>query len=116
MKKTATLLGVLAAVLAGCATSGHYGRTLEPWIGASADELARIWGPPDATETLDEGRRALIYLEERIFNIAIGSDGDPRVLRRSCETTFYLTREGVIAGINAQGNFCGRGIPIKVSV
>lgn len=116
MKKTATGLGILAAVLAGCATSGHYGQTLEPWIGGTADELARLWGLPDATETLDDGRRALTYVEERIFSIPIGPDSHTRVLRRACETTFYLTSEGIIARIQSQGNSCGRGIPTQVSV
>jgi len=59
MTRTA-LLGTL--LLSGCLSPRPWWETeLNAWIGASADELESVWGPPRRSILSEDGRPLLVY-------------------------------------------------------
>src|SRR6266571_4847502 len=64
--QAAPLALTVMALVAGCASAPtvSYDRMLASWVGSSAEDLVRAWGPPSGTLSLEGGRKQYVY-EER---------------------------------------------------
>lgn len=118
MRKHIVLVAV--AFLTGCATPEGYKKSLDIWIGDTEENLVRKWGPPKKISVV-EGRRLLVYSRSRILNVpssgpayaSVGGKVQPvpfsgipaSAMSLSCETTFEVANEKVIA-YQFQGNDC----------
>ena len=109
MRYALLILGLLTAALTGCAGNPSYSEALQPWIGASANELARVWGPPDADRLDTEGKRTYTYVKSRIYSVPLGTSDQRETIRFTCKTSFYLSQDDAIARIDWTGEVCGDG-------
>lgn len=79
-----------AATLSGCASlSGK----VDSWQGRQSDELIQAWGPPNETQTLPEGRRALVY--SRLQTVSGTS--------QECRVWFFVGSDGRIQSGGGEG-------------
>lgn len=44
------MLITISVLMAGCATIANYGELHHTWVGNSAADLAKAWGPPQITD------------------------------------------------------------------
>ena len=109
MRKALITLGLLAAAVSACATKPSYSESLQPWIGASSNELARVWGSPHGDRIDADGRRTYIYVKSRVYSVPLGNSDHNETVRLSCETSFYLSEDGTIERIDWRGEICGAG-------
>lgn len=95
MKRTTTWAAgvMLAATLAGCASSSRY----TSWRGHSLDDLQFAWGPPDRSTELADGRRMVAYEHAHY----VGGNS------YQCTATFGADRNGVIVSATTAGNIGG---------
>lgn len=106
MKGALLTLGLLSAPLTGCAANESYSRALQPWIGATADQLERVWGPPAGDRVDADGQRTYTYVQSRVYSVPMGSSNQDRVIRLTCETNFYFSQGGAIERIAGRGSLC----------
>jgi hypothetical protein len=70
MKNSGVILIVfiLCANSLGCATATKvkYENKLNSLLGSSSDTLRKSWGPPDKTDTLDNGNKTFEYTKYKI--------------------------------------------------
>ena len=59
--KRILLLGLMALILACCATPEHYAQAANSWKGASFADLLGSWGYPEDTEKLENGNTLYTY-------------------------------------------------------
>lgn len=109
MRKVLITVGLLAANLTGCAAGPSYSESLRPWIGASPEQLARVWGPPDGDGTDAEGKKIYTYLKSRVYSVPLGGIDERETLRFTCRTAFYFSEDNAIERINWAGQVCGEG-------
>lgn len=58
----AFLVAALTSIfLAGCVTTANYDKVLRGYVGRSADQLVKNWGPPDQTSPSTDGGKTLTY-------------------------------------------------------
>jgi hypothetical protein len=107
----------LAAAVAACASSADYEKAVAVWIGKHADALVAEWGPPQATYTYEDGRRALQYREREVRETAPVMGFDPYTMRDRvihsgsvrelvCVTTFETDPGGIVRTVKFRGNAC----------
>jgi len=107
MKKT--LFGILlAAALAGCATTANYEKILASWVGSNVDMLIASWGPPQSSADLSNGGKVLKYFSsnttvttQNYFGVWVST---PQTY--SCQTLFTIDASGVITKWKWAGNSC----------
>jgi hypothetical protein len=109
--------------LAGCASSGGSGggtpaRDIMSWEGASAAELQKELGPPDATYTSDTGAKVLEYSWSRTQTTGgyavsyggysqLGTQYVPtQVVSLNCKARFTIGPDDRVADVGWQGNGC----------
>ena len=108
---------LLAVAVAACASSAEYERAMSVWIGRHADTLVAEWGPPQATYTYEDGRRALQYREREVRQTDPVTGVDPYSMRDRvvfpgsvrelvCTTTFETDPGGIIRSFRFSGNAC----------
>ncbi len=83
------MLIMLAAVLAGCATTANYERALNTWVGVNADNLVVSWGPPQNSYTLSDGGKVLEYDRQRSFQTGGGTYTTPVTTYNSGNVNLY---------------------------
>ena len=97
----------LTVVLTGCATEGSDERQLNSWIGATVNELARLWGAPDREQQFSDGSRDLIYTTHRVYSIPIpGEPSTWRDIHRYCELAFHIGQDERIERVQGRGKNC----------
>lgn len=84
-------LALILVVLTSCAGSTD---RLDGWYGRHIDDLARLWGPPDASQRQQDGQQRFKYSFARIL-----SD-----VRYHCTTIVKTDGQGVIRGASQRGN------------
>ena len=102
-----------------CATSASYRRKVQTWYGKNPESLIQSWGNPDATETLSNGTKILIYsrLHHKVYHFvdqnleapvpsqeASPASSHPIYIR--CSTFFEVTHENKIQSIEFRGDEC----------
>ncbi len=116
-------LGVLlVSMLAACATTSNYEKTVSAWTGKSEDELVRAWGQPSDLREAG-GKRYLTYAKSGQTHVpatpptyqstVVGTtvfvqqvDGSPGYsYDGQCKTTFESTG-GKIVSSRWEGNAC----------
>ncbi len=123
-RKQAVPLALTAiALLIGCATTPtvSYDQQLAAWVGSSAEDLVRAWGPPTGTLNLEGGRKQYVYEERRSTIEPPPAPGGgvagagvlsperrtPLTVDRWCRTTFDVDASGRIVGSQHAGSACG---------
>jgi hypothetical protein len=109
MRNVLMTLGLLAASLTGCAGNESYSETLQPWIGVSADQLSRVWGPPVSERRDADGKRTYTYLKSRVYSVPLGTSNQRETIRFTCKTSFYFSQDDTIERIDWAGKVCGAG-------
>lgn len=108
---------LLGAAVAACASSAEYERAVSVWIGRHADALVAEWGPPQATYTYEDGRRALQYREREVRQTDPVTALDPYSMHNRvifpgsvrelvCVTTFETDPGGIVRSLKFSGNAC----------
>ena len=99
MKNIPGLLLVITGLLAGCATTANYEKTLNSWVGHSESALISSWGPPsnsytsgDTTSLSFGGTRGFVFMSGMAIPV-------------SCVTTFTLKNK-VVTNWTWSGNGC----------
>lgn len=87
---------LLAAVLAGCATTANYEKILDSWVGASEIDLVRKWGTPQRVYETG-GTKFLTYASSR--NIYLPGTA-PTYQTTYIGNTAYTNRIGGTPGQN----------------
>lgn len=93
------------ALLAGCATTAGYERSLEGWVGKSIDDVVAAWGAPANTQPLPSGSVAYQWRWTGETRLVDGLSGATAVTAW-CNTTFLADREGVVRRWQWEGNSC----------
>lgn len=104
--KHIVLIIALAISLVGCATTENYEKTLNSWVGAKADELISVWGPPRKSSRLSDGGRVLEYFQSSstvYYNTDLNTFHN---IENACKTLFIVNANGIIARWRWQGNAC----------
>lgn len=109
MRNVLMTLGLLAASLTGCAGKPSYSESLQPWIGASADQLSRVWGPPVGDRLDADGKRSYTYLKSQVYSVPLGTLDQRETVRFTCKTAFYFSQDDTIERIDWTGKVCGDG-------
>lgn len=110
-------LALPAIALAACASSAAYEKMLNGWVGKPVDALVQEWGPPQATHTYEDGRRALQYRERATDFQPPVTAPSPYTVRDEvifpgsmrelvCITTFEADEHGTIRSWKWRGNAC----------
>lgn len=133
MKKIICLL-VLLLWAGGCATTAKYEAKLNTWIGASEASLIAVWGVPDKSYALQDGRKALAFVRRDSFQTGgytytkpqvsyqtgtIGNETyrgttttyveetEPvRIQKLFCKTSFIIGSDGRVESWSHEGNNC----------
>ena len=58
---------IAALLLGGCTTTANYEAALQQWVGRPLDDLVLAWGPPQSSYTLQDGRKVVEYLRQRVI-------------------------------------------------
>lgn len=109
----------LLATIAGCSAppaETHY-VTVEPWVGASIDDVILKRGPPDSAFKLANGDRVLEYrrvratvIESRPYGAPIPGVprryAPPTIETYHCNTRFVVSPEGRIKSYKVEGTDC----------
>lgn len=107
MKITAVtlIISLLSAILTPLIAADHQPKSLDDWLGHSADELRGMWGMPDKVYTSPDGALILVYEKGR--KVSLGLDDPDDSLSRSPQVTglkktleFRTDAAGVIVGYN----------------
>ena len=56
-------------LITSCSTNASYERILNTWVGAPADALIYLWGPPHEEYTYAEGHRQIVYSHQNSRSI-----------------------------------------------
>lgn len=120
--------------LSGCATMANYDAKLATYMGATEEQIVANWGIPNKTYTLDNGKKALEFLNRSVIEVGgftsvtpyttyqtgtingqeyrgtstsyVIEKDPPRKQRLSCKTTFLLDKDGNVESFNRSGNNC----------
>jgi hypothetical protein len=65
MLRCFVLLASLVFGATGCATTAHYEKILDSWVGAHVDRLVTSWGPPQSSHRLSDGGHIIEYNRSR---------------------------------------------------
>lgn len=102
---------VLAVLVAACATTGKYERTLKSWMGSDVNRLITSWGPPSNEYVMPNGSTMYTWLwiggtrvvanyNQYLNMVTAGS------VTYWCKTTFTASPSGVIENWRWEGNAC----------
>ena len=100
----------LLAVAASCATEAGYRRMVMSWHDREFRNLARQWGPPTRVLPDDDGGRMVVY-ERRGGTVVVPVGRAMVAVQNWCETTFFVSREGIIDDAVWRGNDCEANYP-----
>lgn len=109
MRHALLVTGLLGVALTGCAGKPSYSETLKPWIGASANALARVWGPPHAERLDANGKRNVTYVKSRVYTVPLGTSDQRETIRFTCKTSFRFSQDDAVEHIGWAGQVCGGG-------
>jgi len=107
-----SLLLLTIAAIVGCTTArkSEFENSLNSWVGKPKDSLVESWGPPHSVYQMNSGDEMLTYQESRSLTIVQPMPGTrgfyAAPVNRSCQTTFIVSREGVIDRWQYKGNGC----------
>ncbi len=94
-----TASAVLVAIAVSATSCITTSSTMESWVGKPESELLSIWGLPDSSRKLDDGR--VIHTWKTI--------GGKRNSVRTCRQTFTISTNGKVEHWGYKG--CGRWQP-----
>lgn len=125
---------IIAIVLSGCATTAKYDAKLSTYLGTTEEDIVANWGIPNKTYELDNGKKALEFLNRTVVEVGgftsvtpyttyqsgtingqeyrgtstsyVIEKDPPRRQRLSCKTTFLLDKDGKVESFNRSGNNC----------
>ncbi len=125
---------ILVLVFCGCATTAKYDAKLSTYVGATEEDIVANWGIPNKTYELDNGKKALEFLNRTVVEVGgftsvtpyttyqsgtingqeyrgsstsyVIEKDPPRKQRLSCKTTFLLGKDGKVESFNRSGNNC----------
>lgn len=123
----AIIIGIIFALLSGCATNGNSDSSANSWVGKSADALMQQKGAPNIILPSGRGTTNFVYVDETrqtypttmsnpTVIVAKGKSiaanvpqtasntGSFRVVK--CTTTFEVNKNHVVIGARAVGNNC----------
>ena len=135
MKKRAYLsLLVIALLVCGCATTAKYDTKLNTWVGAREAALIGAWGVPDKVYTMNDGKRAIEYVQKETVETGGYNYSEPQTTyqsgtiggvpysgtsttyvretmpvqkyKLSCRTSFVINNNGTVESWHHEGNNC----------
>lgn len=104
-------------------TTEAYGEVLDSWVGADADRLVRVWGPPSSTFPMTNGTMwtylqsssyrtnsvattTYLPLTDSLYTVTTGGD----TVNLRCQTDFEVDKSNRIVRWQWSGNAC-RAVP-----
>lgn len=124
MQTLARLLCLAPLLLAGCGTLGGETAIAKSWQGGRADELVAAWGKPTRVISFSDGRKVLMWGEDRVdlhqpMPLSSGAvAGAPGTIQgttvlnnqietsESCVRSMLVTPTGDITSGEARGSGC----------
>lgn len=82
-------LGVVALLVAGCATTANYKKICQSWIGYPEDKLYMSWGLPQEVRELDNGVKIISYRRSRNMQVGGYSYTTPQTTYNSGNVSAY---------------------------
>lgn len=125
----------ISVLIAGCATTANYEELHHTWVGDSAVDLVKAWGPPQTSVKQPDGSQVLEYTNHRVMRDSTynstelssytsgnngigpepnGSNGPEyasgmnltRAIPQDCTARFIVNSQGIITNWSLQGNKC----------
>jgi len=111
MRKYGILVSIFIVLLStSCATMlfKPYQDKMDTWIGKSSDQLFIVYGPPNASQKLSDGKTVVSYS----FSDVEGTKGDTNTWY--CKLTFVIENDKIIKW-NWDGNLGGMQAYVKAA-
>ena len=127
-RTTCIALAAVLVTVTGCATREKYEQRVQSWVGHTADDLARGWGPPTSTYKLNNGNTMRMYETSSVEaytsptqiyqapGTVVGNvyypgpttvtGGTTTTVQKRCRTQFEVDGQGRIVGFGFEGNAC----------
>ena len=109
---------ILMILVTGCATTRNYEKALNALIGSNEEDLVLIFGQPNKSYNLPDGRTVIEYSRYRVVEKNVGEPylsmlpenyiGTPDIYKKTlwCKTSFVLDQTGTITSWSHEGNDC----------
>ena len=128
MRVWSRIILIIIIALSGCATTRNYEKALNDLIGSHEDDLVALFGQPNKSYNLPDGRTVIEYSRSRVVEKNVGEPyldipgeyyGDehispdnyidtPDIYKKVlwCRTSFVLDQDGTITSWSHEGNDC----------
>jgi hypothetical protein len=118
MRRWSRIILILIIVLSGCASTRNYEKALNALIGSHKDKLVSIFGQPNKSYNLPDGKTVIEYSRSRVVE---GNVGEPYLYKpEGYSGDEYITPDiynntqdnGIITSWSHKGNDC-KASPVK---
>lgn len=128
MKGWQSTLLILTMISFGCASTSNYEKALNGLIGFHEDDLVSMFGTPNKTYNLPDGRTVVEYFRSRTVEENVGVPylnpteeyygkkytppnnyiNTPDIYKKVlwCKTSFVLDQDGIVTSWSHKGNDC----------